>query len=123
MEFIERGIGTGDDKDDQSCQCPLQVLSQRPAKQGRENRVFGEVTAFTDDELDRTDSGIGDVRVEPAKEWTDESRRMLCGKQIGRANKDEGHPEKDWQPEFEEPAHRKQNHTRDACANLAPREL
>ena len=88
-------------------------------KKRGEDRVFDEVRAFANEELDGGNCRVGNVGGEPAQKRADESRGVLRGQQIGRADENENHPEQDRQPIFENAAHQKQNHRRAACANFA----
>lgn len=120
MEFIEHGIDGGDEEGNEKGSADLLLnQAQCPGKKRGENRVFGQMRAFADNELDRRNCCIRNAGSEPAEERTDESRGVFRGKQIGGADEDENHPGEDRQPEFEKSAHRKRNHNRAACANFA----
>ncbi|MEY2521324.1 MAG: hypothetical protein QOF24_3083, partial [Verrucomicrobiota bacterium] len=120
MKFIERGV-SGSDKEanDEGTSDSRLTLAKRPEKKGGEYRVFGEVGAFADNELDGSNGCIRNIGSEPAEERTDESRSVLGGKQVGGADENKNHPGQDRQPIFQKQMHRKQNHNRAACANFA----
>ena len=100
MKFVEAGVSRCDQKSQ-----PPPRSAQGPAKQRGQDRVFGEVPAFADDELDRGDRRVGDARGKPAEKRADEPRGMRGREQIGGADEDENHPGEDGQPGFEERAH------------------
>lgn len=120
MKFIERGVSGSDEETHRKGTAESQLmLAKRPEKKGGENRVFGEVGAFADNELDRSNRCIRNIGSEPVEKRTDESRGVLRGKQIGRTDENENHPGEDRQPIFQRPTHRKRNHNRAGCANFA----
>ena len=120
MKFIERGIDGRDKKahGEPAAESQL-ILAKGPGKKRGENRVFGEVGAFADNELDKSNGCIRNIGIEPAEERTDEPRSVLRREEIGGADENENHPGEDRQPIFQKPTHRKRNHNRAACANFA----
>jgi hypothetical protein len=53
MKFIERGVNGRDNKaHGKSASDSRLTLTKRPEKKGGDNRVFAEVSALADDELD-----------------------------------------------------------------------
>ena len=120
MKFIERGVdGSEKEAHGKDTADSRRTLAKRPEKKGGENRVFGEVGAFADNELNGSNGCIRNIGIEPAEKRTDEPRGMFGGKQVGGADENENHPDEDRQPIFQKPTHRKQNHNRAACANFA----
>ena len=122
MEFIERGVNGGDEEGNDECSADsLLNQAQRPEEKRGEDRVLGQMRAFADNKLDRSNRRIRNTGSEPAEERTDEPRSVLRGEQVGGADENENHPGEDRQPEFQKSAHRKRNHNASACANFAAR--
>ena len=120
MKFVECGIDGRENKANcEDTPDPRLTLAKRPEKKGRENRVFGKVSAFADNELDRSNGCIRNIGSEPAEEGTDEPRGVLRREEIGGSDENENHPGEDRQPIFQKLTHRKRNHNRAACANFA----
>jgi hypothetical protein len=118
VEFIEGGVERADDECDRKRS--LAMLAECAVKQRGEDCVFGEVPAFSNDQLDRPDGRVGKIGREPAQKRADKSRGVVGRKQIGGADEDENHPRKNGEPEFQKSAHQKRNHKAGACANLPP---
>ena len=120
MKFIERGVdGSEKEAHGKDTADSRLTLAKRPEKKGRENRVFGKVSAFADNELDGSNGCIRNIGSEPAEERTDEPRGVLRREGVRGADENENHPGQDRQPIFQKLTHRKRNHNRAACANFA----
>ena len=65
MEFIERRVDRGDEEGDAK-------LSQSAIQKCGEDGVFGEVSAFANDQLNRSDGCVGNLGGKPAQERSDE---------------------------------------------------
>ena len=103
MKLIDRGVN-GRDKETHG-ERPAEgqlILPKRPGKKGGEDRVLGEVAAFTDNKLDRPDACVRNIRSKPAEERSDEPRRVLRRKQVGGSDENENHPRQGRQPIFDQ---------------------
>ena len=80
------------------------VISGYAPKQRGENRIFGQVPGFADEELNRHDRPEGNIRQEPKQKRHKKTRGVLSRHQIGRAGEDEKHPEDNKHPVKDEPA-------------------
>jgi hypothetical protein len=76
---------------------------RRAPEQGGEERVFSEVRAFARREYRRSDGVIRGIWKQPAHDWFDDAGGMVDGFFVARCRKDDGRPEQDRQPVFEEP--------------------
>ena len=69
-------------------------------QEDRQNGVLSQVRAFANNELDLSDRFHGNIRLQPAQEWQDNSRRLFGRHQVGRTDKNEAQPDQDRQPIF-----------------------
>lgn len=81
MKFVARGEDRAGDrseeKQDRHLHLPARATAQRAPEQHCQDRVFTQVTEFSDPQLNGSERRQRNLRIEPAEEWDQESRRML----------------------------------------------
>ena len=95
------------DSDEQRRHFRTQVpcAAQRPQEKGRQNCILDKVTKLAQRKMDRGDCMGGDVRIEPAQERHEISRRVLGGEDVSRTGQNYGTPNENRQPVFKKRAH------------------
>jgi len=109
MKFVGRGKDCAnepsDDKQNRHRHLPTITAAQRPPEKGGENCILGKVTKLAQRKMDRGDCMGGDVRIEPAQERHEISRRVLGGEDVSRTGQNYGNPNENRQPVFKKRAH------------------
>ena len=81
MEFVARGedcaSDRGDKKQDRHLHLPANAAAQRPPEQHCQDRVFRQVTEFSDAELNRIERRQRNLRIDPSQKRHQEPRRVL----------------------------------------------
>ncbi len=92
MEFVARGEDRagerGHENQDRHLHLPASTTAERTPKQHCQDRVFRQVTKFSDSELNRVERRERDLGIKPAEKRHQEPRRMLRREHIGRTEED-----------------------------------
>lgn len=87
MEFVARGEDCaserGQENQDRHLHLPASTTAERTPKQHCQDRVFRQVTEFSDSELNRVELRERDLGIKPAKKRHQKPRRMLGREHIG----------------------------------------
>ena len=109
MKFVGRGEDCGnepsDNKQNRNPHLPMITAAQRPPEKGRENCILGNVTKLAQRKMDRGDCMERDVRIEPAQERHEISRRALGREDVSRTGQYYANTNENGQPVSKKRAH------------------
>ncbi len=109
MKFIarreDRAGERGDEKQERHLHLPANAGAQRTPKQHCQDRVFSQVTEFSDAKLDRVQCRERDLWIDPAQKRHQKPRGVLGREHIGRTKEDYRHPDNCRHPVSDESNH------------------
>ena len=121
MEFVARGEDCaserGHEKQDRHLHLPASATAERTPKQHCQDRIFSQMTEFSDPGLNRSERRERNLGIEPAEKRHQKPRRMLGREHIGRTEEDYRHPNNCWHPVSDDS---RRSHLQTVVAGVSP---